>query len=155
MVGSRIVVLFSVWFLSTTPSLAADTTSWVDIRLPDAQIIRAELADTNQKRAIGLMHRRRLPEGTGMLFVMPEQKLVSFWMKNMLFAIDFIFLSEDGTITGVVPNVPAPSIDGHIPSVKGFGRYVLEVQEGTIAAHDLEIGERLLFDLSIGKHTRP
>ncbi|HET6921867.1 MAG TPA: DUF192 domain-containing protein, partial [Anaeromyxobacteraceae bacterium] len=61
-----------------------------------------ELAADPAARERGLMFRRELPEGRGMLFVFEEEEEHSFWMKNTLISLDLIFVSGEGRVVGVV-----------------------------------------------------
>lgn len=55
-----------------------------------------EVADNRIERAIGLMFRKELSPGQGMLLQYPEEKILQIWMKEMLFPLDVIFISADG-----------------------------------------------------------
>ncbi len=139
---------FSLLLSSNLPTLYAEDTTWVEVKLPNSQTIRAELAYTSQKRIRGLMFRRSLKPRHGMLFVMPEQRMQAFWMKNMKMALDILFLSDDGTITKIVESIPPPSENAqNIPRAVGFGRFVLELSAGSARAEQLSIGDRLAFEL--------
>ena len=60
-----------------------------------------EVADTDIKRAKGLMGRQSVPEGTGMLFVYPNPMQLSFWMKNTPSPLDIAFIDSDWKIVGI------------------------------------------------------
>jgi len=57
--------------------------------------IKAEIAETSQELSKGLMFREKLGEKRGMLFKFKDEKIRSFWMKNMKIPLDIIFVSKD------------------------------------------------------------
>ncbi len=73
-----------------------------------------EIADEGAERGQGLSGRRGLPADQGMLFLFPEANTHAFWMKDMRFPIDIIYLYE-GTVTEVFPSV-APPLPGGVPA---------------------------------------
>src|SRR5512146_365710 len=63
-----------------------------------------ELADNDADRAKGLMYRKELPEGRGMLFDFHRDQDVSFWMQNTYIPLDMIFIRGDGRILRIEEN---------------------------------------------------
>ncbi len=64
--------------------------------------IEVEVAKTEAELRQGLMYVEKLPEKKGMLFIFPEEKMQSFWMKNMLISLDIIFLDKDKKIVNII-----------------------------------------------------
>jgi uncharacterized membrane protein (UPF0127 family) len=100
-----------------------------------------EVVDNDADRAKGLMFRKSLPEGTGMLFDFKIEQDVAFWMKNTYVPLDMIFIRADGRILRIAENTE-PMSTKQIPS-RGPVLAVLEVIAGT--AHKLGIapGDRV------------
>lgn len=90
---------------------------------------KVELARTEAERAKGLMFRKELPEGHGMLFDFQKDQEVAFWMDNTYVSLDMIFIRGDGTIWRIEENT-TPLSTRNIPS-RGPVRGVLEVVAGT------------------------
>jgi uncharacterized protein len=106
-------------------------------------VVQVEVARTNQQRARGLMFRRELPAGHGMLFLFDETSDHAFWMHNTLIPLDLIHLGDDRRVVGVVANAE-PRTD--VPrSVGKPSRYVVEVLGGEAAAHGVGPGTRAVF----------
>ncbi|HRN96003.1 MAG TPA: DUF192 domain-containing protein [Candidatus Levybacteria bacterium] len=70
----------------------------------NGQEIRLIIAKDEKSRMEGLSNRRSLNEKTGMLFVFEEKKPYGFWMKNMNFPLDIIYL-DDGKVVDIKKNV--------------------------------------------------
>ncbi|WP_294642664.1 DUF192 domain-containing protein [uncultured Aureimonas sp.] len=106
-----------------------------------AHAIAVEVADTPQKREIGLMNRDSLAEDTGMLFDFHEDREVSMWMKNTLIPLDMLFVDKTGTIVRIARNAKPHSLET-IPSGKPV-RYVLEINGGAAAGYGAKTGDKL------------
>lgn len=106
-------------------------------------VVHVEVAKTDEQRERGLMFRRGLPAGQGMIFLFPQSGEHSFWMHNTLIALDMIFLDEDRTVVGVVPD--APPLTDTPRTVHEPSRYVVEVGGGEAAAHAVGTGTRASF----------
>lgn len=90
--------------------------------------VDVEVAATPDTRSRGLMWRKELPEGQGMLFVFPDEEVQRFWMRNTLIALDMIFINSAGRVVGIVENAAPRSLVQRFVSEPG--RYVLEVPGG-------------------------
>lgn len=127
---------------------AAGAESLLPIRTPSGTTIHAELADTPQKRAMGLMYRESLPENHGMLFIFGEAQPWTFWMKNTRMPLDIIWLNEQKTIVYIEANAPiCTRTDNGCPQYQSNepAMYVLELAGGRAQALKLKKGMKLQF----------
>ena len=85
------------------------------------------VADTEEKRVKGLSGREQLYENEAMLFVFKEEAAYNFWMKDMNFYIDIIWVSREGTVVHIEQNVSPHSY----PEIFGPEKPALYVVEGT------------------------
>lgn len=109
-------------------------------------VLNVEIADTETKRSQGLSGRENLPDNTGMLFIFPASGNFSFWMKDMKFALDFVWI-RDKKILRLDQNVPPPAQTGGIPAIiNPYLRVdqVLEVPSGFISQHDLKVNDSVI-----------
>jgi uncharacterized membrane protein (UPF0127 family) len=105
---------------------------------------RVEIADTPEKQALGLMFRRSLKEGYGMLFVFPDETERSFWMKNTLIRLDMIFLNSDQQVVDMFQSVPPCQADPCPSYTSAFpARYVLEIAGGLAEKLKLKLGDKV------------
>ena len=107
-----------------------------------------DLADTPEKRFQGLSGREFLEEGTGMLFVFQEERQHTFWMKDMRFPLDMIWITAECTIADIIADVLNPPPDqknGALPtySPSAPGTFVLELNAGVAAASGLQTGDQM------------
>jgi uncharacterized membrane protein (UPF0127 family) len=104
-------------------------------------VFAVEMAENDAERAKGLMFRKELPEGRGMLFDFQREQEVSFWMENTYIPLDMIFIRGDGRILRIVENTE-PLSTRIIPS-GGPVRAVLEVIAGTARKLGIAPGDRV------------
>ena len=100
-----------------------------------------ELATNDAERERGLMYRKELPEGHGMLFDFQIEQPVAFWMHNTYIPLDMIFIAGDGHIAHIAENAK-PLSDALIPS-GGPILAVLEVIAGTARKFSIAVGDRV------------
>jgi uncharacterized membrane protein (UPF0127 family) len=107
--------------------------------------VNTEIADTKDKRSLGLGGRSSLPAESGMLFIMDQRAKPTFWMKGMLIPLDFLWI-DGNTVVDMLQNVQPP-VSGQADSslqlyspITAVDR-VLEVNAGYIAAHGIKVGD--------------
>jgi uncharacterized membrane protein (UPF0127 family) len=103
--------------------------------------LSVEMAVNDAERAKGLMYRKELPEGRGMLFDFQREQEVSFWMQNTYISLDMLFIRGDGRILRIAENTEPLST--RIISSGGPVRAVLEVIGGTARKLGLAPGDRV------------
>lgn len=126
---------------------AADMQTLEIISKSGVQVFAVEVMQTPEERSKGLMYRRELPMGRGMLFDFSPEQNVSMWMKNTYISLDMIFIRADGRILRIAENT-TPESEVIIPA-GGPVRGVLEVIGGTSKKLGIAPGDRVahpLFD---------
>ena len=140
-------VLFLLFSFITEGALAQEFSyAHATVIAPKGVSIPVEVSDTPEKRSLGLGKRDKLENGWGMLFVFEKQIPHSFWMKNMRFPIDIIWL-DNQRIVELAENVPPPQegespkvMEPHLPS-----NFVLELESGRSRALGLKVGQKLSY----------
>src|SRR3984885_9604598 len=113
------------------------------------QVFSVEMATTEQEKETGLMYRKELADGKGMLFDFSPEQEVSMWMKNTYISLDMIFIRADGRILRIAENTE-PMSTKIIPS-RGLAKGVLEVIAGTAQKYGIAAGDRVGHPLFNGK----
>lgn len=105
--------------------------------------IRVEVAETAEEKRKGLSGRASLPKNQGMLFVFGQQDLHTFWMENMNFALDFIWIRE-GRVVDISENItPEDYPPPKTLTPKEPVDAVLEVSAGTVKRLDIRVGDKV------------
>lgn len=118
---------------SPNPKLATKT-----IHVGSAMVV-AEIARTETERERGLMFRKSLADGEGMLFVFDKDEQLDFWMKNTLIPLSLAYISSDGTIRQIVDL--APQSLASVQAERSV-RYALEVPKGWFDRAGVHVGDR-------------
>ena len=109
--------------------------------------LSVELATTPTSRGCGLSHREDLPQNHGMLFIFPDSRPRSFWMKDTFIPLSIAFLDKSGQILSLLDMVPMqtdPQYQSGQPA-----SYALEVNQGWFHAHGIEIGDIVEMNLPL------
>ncbi len=132
---------FLYGFGAVAPVQAAGQATLEIVSKSGVHAFAVELATNNAERERGLMFRKELPEGQGMLFDFERDQPVAFWMHNTYISLDMIFIRSDGRIAHVAENTE-PMSDRLIPSGSPV-RAVLEVIAGTARKLGIAPGDRV------------
>src|SRR5215510_8131983 len=93
------LTIVSAWIVLASRPLGAAETETLEIASKSGvHPFAVELAITDEQRARGLMFRKEVPEGYGMLFDFKRDTEVSMWMENTFVSLDMIFIRADGRI---------------------------------------------------------
>ncbi len=125
------------------PIQADPSLQTVSIQAPKGTI-SALIADTPQSKEKGLGGRASLPTGQGMLFIFSEPGMQAFWMKDMKFALDMVWIGADKKIAGISADISQNSY----PQVffpPSPVLYVLELNAGSAKSFGLATGTDLIF----------
>jgi uncharacterized protein len=130
--------ILALSFLAATASCVAKP-STVVVSIGSVKV-NVEIADTDAERMKGLMFRKAVPEGTGMLFVFEKDEKLSFWMKNTEVPLSIAYITSDGTVSQILDMQPfslAP-----VPSER-YVRFALEVPQGWFAKVGVKVGDKV------------
>jgi len=108
--------------------------------------IPVEVADTHKKRSLGLGKRSSLKKGWGMLFVFEKRESHRFWMKDMQFPLDIIWL-DNHRIVHIIHNAPPANTKEKLNVMTSPHpvNFVLEIAGGRSTKLQLKLGQRMKF----------
>jgi uncharacterized membrane protein (UPF0127 family) len=137
------VAVLAGWFMSLSPFFDGwqiASQNGMRTLLLDGQQIHVSVADTDAERQQGLGGRAGLAYDEGMLFIFDTDGRYSFWMKDMLFPIDMLWLGDDGTVVYMAQNVsPDTYPQSFTPDTSA--RYVLELPANYVMHHGVKVGD--------------
>ena len=133
----------------TGPYTSYETTPVV-VRGDDGElrgVVLAAIADTGDKKRLGLSAAESMPADGGMLFTYDEVGEHTYIMPDMSFGLDIIFADDDGEITEIHNAAkPGPDENGATQTYPGRGQYVFEVNYEWTAENNVAVGDRLVFE---------
>lgn len=112
----------------------------VQLKINDV-LLKAEVAATAQQRYMGLSFRKSLGKDAGMLFVYPEERALSFTMRNTLIPLSIAFISGDLIINEIHQMNVGP---GQIFDARQKAQFALEVDQGWFAANGIKAGDQIV-----------
>ena len=105
--------------------------------------VKVEIARTDEERGKGLMFRKSLPDGEGMLFIFEREQQLFFWMKNTLIPLSIAYITSNGRIVEIKDMQPLN--ESPVPSSVPV-RYALEVPQGWFSRAGIKPGDVLKLD---------
>jgi uncharacterized membrane protein (UPF0127 family) len=124
--------------------LSAFPQSLLAIRTSSGKVVNFKIweADTPKREQQGMMFIREMDEHTGMLFMFPENKPVTMWMKNTYVSLDLVFLNAQGKIDYIAANATPKSEAIIGPPTPEFA--VLELKGGACESFGIKVGDKVL-----------
>jgi hypothetical protein len=113
----------------------------------DGNTIDVALSTTTEAIDQGLQSQPSLPANDGMLFIFDTAKIYQFWMPNMNFSLDMIWIGSNDTVVSITRDAP-PLPDPANPvwfRPTAPAQYVLEVNADYAAAHNISVGDPVQF----------
>jgi uncharacterized protein len=108
------------------------------------ETLDVEIANSPAERAKGLMGRKSLPEGSGMLFVFSKPQRLSFWMKNTLIPLSIGFFDEEKRLFQVIDMATPENGKLALYVSKAPAMYALEVPQGWFDRHGIGLGTKFV-----------
>ena len=146
---TALAVLLVVGAWMTSHARAAEMQTLEIATKTGVQVFSVEVATTEEEKRTGLMYRKELPDGRGMLFDFSPEQEVSMWMKNTFIPLDMIFIRADGRILRIAEDTVPQSTK--IISSRGLAKGVLEVIAGTARKYGIAPGDRVAHPLFNGR----
>lgn len=146
LIAILVISFVGIYLLPVFLRSTGNSSKFTDVVVINNKKINVELADTQEKREIGLSGRTGIGKNEGMLFVFKDNpRATVFWMKGMLIPIDIIWIKDNKVIkvdSGLKPpesNVPEVQLSQY-PS-PGVVEYALEVASGYSEKNNIKVGD--------------
>ncbi len=142
--NKMVLALFLAALLANTMSCQSGPRVIISTRGGEKVAFQVEIADTPEKRELGLQYRRELDEDRGMIFLFPDERPLAFWMKNTPIPLDMIFIGSDRRIVGIVHEAIPFSLASL--SVDAPSQFVLEINGGLSRKKGIAAGDAVRFE---------
>ncbi len=140
LLGLAVVIFFTILIISLL--LGKDKNTQISI---NDQTFEVSVAKSPSEKQIGLSETRVLGVNQGMLFVFDKPDFYSFWMRNMKFPIDIIYINGNKVIS-VIPNAPPPQESNdnlQIYRPESESDKVLEINAGLAEKYNIKEGSEI------------
>jgi len=136
-----VVIVTALLFISRSWNASSYTT----ILTIDDIALRVAVADTDAERTQGLSNTKPLASDEGMLFVFDAPGVQTFWMKDMNYSLDIIWIGEDKIVKKITENATPDSYPDTLFSSDVPVKYVLEVRSGFSKENNIQVGDIISF----------
>ncbi len=126
--------------------IESSQTKYMDVKIKNFTV-KAEVTDTIFKQMKGLMFREQLKEKEGMIFIFDRDDYHSFWMMNVTFPLDMVWIDAEKKIVHMEKNLRPCLVNCKTYTPSKQARYVLEVIGGFADKHKIKIGDGLDFSV--------
>jgi len=147
LIGAGLLIITSYFSFKNNPEKSTEYKPNLENKstiLLDGISLEVEIADEPWEQAKGLSNRKQLGNDEGMLFIFDEPKMPSFWMKEMLFPLDMVWINEAGIVTAISKNISPETFPRTFLPPSPI-KYVLEVNAGWSEKNNINIGGKLEF----------
>ena len=107
--------------------------------------VKAEIADNPLAQTKGLMFHKPLADSEGMLFKFGREDYYTFWMMNVSFPIDMIWISSEKKVVYIAERAEPCFLNCKLYAPTAKAKYVLEVKDGFVKKHGIKVGDAIKF----------
>jgi len=116
----------------------------IDIKIVSTTI-QAEVSKTKSEMELGLSGRDSLASSSGMIFIFEKMGNYNFWMKDMNFPLDILWINGNFEIVGIEKSLSTSTYPNSFGE-KYFAKYVLEVSAGFCDKNNIKVGDKIIFN---------
>ena len=135
-----VLAMFLLSASSCASKKMAETTLVIKKADESTVSVKVEISKTESERAYGFMNRKKIPDGTGMIFIFEYDMILTFWMKNTPTALSIAYIDKNGIIRDIFDMTPF-SLAG-VQSTSSV-RYALEVPKGWFQKNGIKPGDKV------------
>lgn len=114
----------------------------------NGKILNTIISDTDCKKSLGLSGMKKLENNEGMLFLFDKAGYYGFWMKDMNFSIDILWISDDFKVAGI-EKIIVPETYPEVFGKNYLARYVLELPAGYADKNNIKVGDKIILSSMI------
>jgi len=138
-----VIVFGGIWAANELSEVRFDGEQVIPTAVFNNTVLELEIVQTQEEQQQGLSGRVALPENVGMLFVYEQATIPIFWMKDMNFSLDIVWIGEDKKIVHITENV-APETYPQTFSPQAPVQYVLEVNANWTNRYSVSVGDKVV-----------